>query len=119
MKWILVILLTPIYFIIQIFRKFIKYSLEITEPVAEGMGIIMDKMYKFWFENKKEWFYEEEKQHDEYWNSLGRELGYTGENCINCGKNRVIKYSKGKRICEKCSYDQDKKEYDFEYNKYI
>lgn len=51
MKWILVILLTPIYFIIQIFRKFIKYSLEITEPVAEGMGIIMDKMYKFWFEN--------------------------------------------------------------------
>lgn len=70
-------------------------------------------------ESERQWFYEEEKQHDKYGNSLGSELGYTGENCINCGRNRVIKYSKGKRICEKCSYDQDKKEYDFEYNKYI
>lgn len=65
------------------------------------------------------WLDDEEKEYREYSNSLGEDLGYTGNSCINCGRNRIIKYSKGKRICEKCGYDQDKKEYDFEYNKYI
>ncbi len=40
--------------------------------------------------------------------------GYTGENCNNkdCGRNRVIPYANGKRICEKCHWDQDAHEYD-------
>ena len=49
MKWILVVLLAPIYFIIQIFKKLIEFILEIIEPFAEGISIIMDNMYKFWF----------------------------------------------------------------------
>lgn len=40
-----------------------------------------------------------------------KEIGYTGEECINCGRVRVIKFESGKRICEKCSFDQDEKEY--------
>ena len=40
-----------------------------------------------------------------------KEIGYTGEECINCERVRVIKFDSGKRICEKCSFDQDKKEY--------
>lgn len=46
-------------------------------------------------------------------------LGYTGENCINCGRLRVEKWSNGLRICEKCNYDQDKKEYSTEINDYF
>lgn len=53
MKWILVILLTPIYFIIQILKNLITFSLEITEPITEGIKSIMDRMYIFWFKNKK------------------------------------------------------------------
>ena len=33
---------------------------------------------------------------------LGNLLGYTGEQCPNCGRFRVEKWSCGKRICEKC-----------------
>lgn len=44
-------------------------------------------------------------------NNTDKEIGYTGEKCINCGRVRVIKFESGKRICEKCSFDQDKKEY--------
>ena len=65
------------------------------------------------------WFDEEDRKHKEYLESLGNEIGYTGNNCINCGRNRVREYSKGKKICEKCYYNQDKKEYEFEYSKYI
>lgn len=54
MKWILVVLLTPIYCIIQILKKLIEFILEITEPFAEGISIIMNNMYNFWFKNKKE-----------------------------------------------------------------
>ena len=29
---------------------------------------------------------------------------YTGEDCVNCGRNRVLTYSNGYEICEKCSW---------------
>lgn len=61
----------------------------------------------------------EEKQYKKYLDNLGKQIGYTGENCIECGRNRVIKYSRGRRICEKCNFNQDKKEFDYEYRKYI
>lgn len=38
-----------------------------------------------------------------------KEIGYTGEECIECGRVRVIKFESGKRICDKCSFDQDEK----------
>lgn len=53
MKWILVVLLAPIYCIIQIFKKLIEFIFKITEPFVEGISIIMDNMYNFWFKNKK------------------------------------------------------------------
>ena len=65
------------------------------------------------------WFDEEEKERKDYLESLGEEIGYSGEECINCGRITVIKYSTGKKICEKCSFDQDKKDYDYNYNKYL
>jgi len=36
---------------------------------------------------------------------------YTGEDCINCGRNRVEQSNKGRRVCEKCYMDQDTGEY--------
>jgi len=38
-------------------------------------------------------------------------LGYSDKECINCGRERVEKYSDGTEICEKCNFDQNKKEY--------
>lgn len=38
-------------------------------------------------------------------------LGYSDKECINCGRLRVEKYSDGTEICEKCNFDQNKKEY--------
>lgn len=38
-------------------------------------------------------------------------LGYSDKECINCGRLRVEKYSDGIEICEKCNFDQNKKEY--------
>lgn len=38
-------------------------------------------------------------------------LGYSDKECINCGRLRVEKYSNGTEICEKCNFEQNKKEY--------
>ena len=41
--------------------------------------------------------------------------GYTGDACAKCGRIRVEKLANGKRICEKCTWDQDAGEYSREY----
>lgn len=38
-------------------------------------------------------------------------IEYTGEDCNNCDRLRVEMWSDGKRVCEKCGWDQDAKEY--------
>lgn len=32
---------------------------------------------------------------------------YDGTECSRCGRERVMKCSNGKRVCEKCGWDQD------------
>lgn len=50
---------------------------------------------------------------------LGKDLGYIGEPCPNCGRVRVIAYSGGKHICQKCNWCVEDKTYidwdDYEY----
>lgn len=41
--------------------------------------------------------------------------GYTGDACTKCGRVRVERCNNGKRICEKCAWDQDAGEYCGEY----
>jgi len=36
---------------------------------------------------------------------------YDGSDCPNCGRQRVIKCTNGKRRCEKCNYDADSNTY--------
>jgi len=43
-------------------------------------------------------------------------IGYTCDECMNCGRIRVEIYKSGKKICEKCDYDQDLK--NFTHDKY-
>jgi ribosomal protein L37AE/L43A len=65
-------------------------------------------------------FYKKEMQKDkEYRDKLGEYLGYIDKKCINCGRQRVEQYKNGAKICEKCSYNQDTKEYDHEIHKYL
>jgi hypothetical protein len=40
-------------------------------------------------------------------------IGYTGEECTECGRLRVELWGNGDKICEKCNWNQDKKEYEF------
>ena len=61
---------------------------------------------------------DEIKEREQYDKELGEDLGYLATECINCGRARVIKYSSGRKICEKCCFDQDKKEYDHKYREY-
>lgn len=35
---------------------------------------------------------------------------YTGENCVHCGRERVL-IEDGRRVCEKCRWDQDAQAY--------
>ena len=37
---------------------------------------------------------------------------YTGDSCENCARNRVELLKNGKKICEKCHWDQDTHKYD-------
>lgn len=41
----------------------------------------------------------------------GKLIGYTGEECKNCGRVRVEQWENGDKVCEKCSWDQVKEEY--------
>ena len=36
--------------------------------------------------------------------NFGEDEGYTGESCSECSRYRVIHYSKGFDICEKCGW---------------
>lgn len=40
-----------------------------------------------------------------------RAENYTGEKCINCGRNRVMNCLNGRHICEKCGWDADRNNY--------
>ena len=43
---------------------------------------------------------------DRVWNG-----DYNGENCENCGRERVMLCSNCKRLCEKCNWCPEDKEY--------
>lgn len=45
---ILVALLTPAYFIIQILKKFIEASIVISSPFAEVIDVLIQNMSDFW-----------------------------------------------------------------------
>lgn len=63
---------------------------------------------------------DEYQKQDNYYKEKGFLLGYTGKECINCGRNRVEKYSTGVEICEKCGTDQKTKLiYENKYGSYI
>ncbi len=42
---------------------------------------------------------------------LYRAFDYTGEPCNNCARNRVMNCKNGKKVCEKCGWDNVAKEY--------
>lgn len=51
MKYIIVILLTPVYIAIQIFKAAIGLVEEIVNPFADAMRTWIDDMYEFWFKD--------------------------------------------------------------------
>lgn len=36
---------------------------------------------------------------------------YNGEECVNCGRHRVMLCNNGKRVCEKCRWSPEENEY--------
>ena len=44
---------------------------------------------------------------------------YTGANCPNCNRNRLMKGEDGKSRCEKCAWCVEDNEYDFEFLEYM
>ena len=58
-------------------------------------------------------FYEEEeKESKEFEEKYGHVLHYLSEPCKNCGRVRVELWFSGKKICEKCHFNQDTNEYE-------
>lgn len=51
----------------------------------------------------------------EHWSHGGAD--YDGNDCENCGRNRVLLYDNGRRICEKCNWDQVLDEYAFDHQR--
>ncbi len=49
----------------------------------------------------------------------GKWVGYTAKECIECGRLRVDLWENGEKICEKCNMNQETKEYEAEYRKFI
>jgi ribosomal protein L37AE/L43A len=45
----------------------------------------------------------------EHWSHKGS--NYDGTDCENCKRERVLIYENGRRICEKCNWDQDSGDY--------
>jgi hypothetical protein len=45
----------------------------------------------------------------DHWSHQGAD--YTGEPCENCSRLRVLLYENGRRICEKCNWDQAAHDY--------
>jgi ribosomal protein L37AE/L43A len=64
--------------------------------------------------------YKEELNRDKNFHKiLGKDLGYIDKDCIVCGRHRVIKYSSGIEVCEKCYCDQQTKQtYENKYGSY-
>jgi len=60
----------------------------------------------------------EEKEEKEFMNKIGQEVGYTGEECMSCGRSRVIKYGNGYKFCEKCGTDQKTGKIDLQYKQF-
>lgn len=43
----------------------------------------------------------------------GECLGYTEEECINCGRLRVELFENGDEVCEKCKFNQLTEDFEF------
>lgn len=50
--------------------------------------------------------------------ALGKSLGYTGEECPNCGRIRVEAFENGLEICDKCNWSKQLNDY-FDWNAYM
>lgn len=48
----------------------------------------------------------------EFENKYGNPVKYLSNECINCGRVRVELWSCGQKICEKCHFNQDTKEFE-------
>lgn len=46
----------------------------------------------------------------------GKCIGYTGDECDECGRVRVEAWENGDKICEKCGWNQDEKYYETDYD---
>ncbi len=44
---------------------------------------------------------------------------YINEDCVNCGRRRVMTGDDGKRRCEKCFYCVDDEDFDFDFMDYM
>ena len=61
-------------------------------------------------ESMEQSYKEELEKYDNFYKELGEDLGYIDKDCVECGRHRVIKYSSGVEVCEKCNTDQLTKE---------
>lgn len=50
--------------------------------------------------------------------ALGKSIGYTGEECPNCGRLRVEVFENGFEICDKCNWSKQLNGY-FDWKAYI
>lgn len=51
----------------------------------------------------------------DYWSRQGAD--YTGDDCKNCARQRVLLYAEaGRRVCEKCNWDQDRGDYAYDHH---
>ena len=61
--------------------------------------------------------YQREQQHnDRQRDKFG---DYTGDDCTNCGRVRVMTGKDGKHRCEKCAWCVEDKGYDHEFSSYL
>lgn len=51
----------------------------------------------------------------DHWSKQGAD--YDGSECRNCGRVRVLKYDNGRRICEKCNWDQATDDYALDHDR--
>lgn len=87
--------------------RLVKRIYELEDRMSKAIEYIEDYKHEYYYDlvDKKEVLdILRGKDKPEY-------LGYSDKECINCGRLRVEKYSDGTEICEKCNFDQNKKEY--------
>ena len=46
-------------------------------------------------------------------------IKYIYKECNNCGRYRIEIYADGRKVCEKCHYNQEEKKFDHHLFKYI